>query len=144
MRAGAQSSSDKAAALKDLVVSQNFVFKAQTALPQSGPVHQLNYDYTLTVSKAAVICDLPYFGRAFTAIDPSKSPMSFTSKDFDYSATPHKKGGWEIVIKPKDMKEDVQQLYISISADGYANLRVVSTNRDGIQYNGQVVAPKSN
>jgi hypothetical protein len=73
-------------------------------------------------------------------MDPSKNAMDFTTKDFDYSTTPQKKGGWIVTIKPKDYKE-VQQMTLNISSDGYASLQVISTNRQAISYNGVIVAP---
>lgn len=140
LTAGAQST-DKSAAMKALVESHNYVFQAQTALPLHGQVRQLTSEYDLKVTPEKVVSDLPYFGRAYTAIDPAKNPMDFITKSFDYTMTPQKKGGWEITIKPKDLKDDdVQQVYLSISKDGYATVRVISANRDAISYNGSIIS----
>ena len=126
---------------KALVESQNFVFKAQTALPMGGRSRNLTGDYDLRVSKDAVVSYLPYFGRAYVApIDPSKGGIEFTSKDFSYTSVPGKKDGWTVTIKPRDYK-DVQQLILSISSEGYASLQVVSTSRQAISFNG-VIAGK--
>jgi Domain of unknown function (DUF4251) len=138
--AGAQPA-DKAAAIKNLVDSQNYVFKAQTALPQSGRSRVLTTDYDLKVTKAAVISYLPYYGRAYQApMDPTQGGIQFTSKDFSYTVTPGKKGGWNVQIKPNDYK-DVQQMTLSISSAGYATLQVISQNRQAISFNGEIVAP---
>jgi hypothetical protein len=145
LTAGAQSKdADKAAAIKTLVESGNYVFKAQTALPARGQSRQLTSDFDLVVTlPAKIVSYLPYYGRAFTApLDPTQSGMNFTTKDFDYTITPGKKGGWEITIKPKDLKDDPRQLYLTISQDGYASLRVINTNRDAISYNGVVASPQ--
>ena len=141
--AGAQPANDKAAAIKNLVESQNYVFRASTALPMHGQVRQLTDIWDLTVSKAAVSSYLPYFGRAYSApIDPSNNPMQFTAKDFEYTVKPHKKNGWDVLIKPKGLKSnDVQQLTMSISADGYANLQVIFNSRDPISYTGSIISP---
>ncbi len=134
-------SADKTAAIKNLVDSQNYVFKAQTAIPQSGRSRVLTTDYDLKISKAAVISYLPYFGRAYQApIDPTQGGIQFTSKDFTYTVTPGKKGGWNVQIKPNDYK-DVQQMSLSISSAGYASLQVISQNRQAISFNGEIVAP---
>ncbi|MDO6430720.1 DUF4251 domain-containing protein [Flavitalea sp. BT771] len=131
----------KAAAIKSLVDSQTFVFAAQTALPMSGRTRQLTSDYDLRVTKSSVISYLPYFGRAYQApLDPSKGGIQFTSKDFEYTATPGKKGGWTILVKPRDYR-DVQQMTLSISDDGYGTLQVISTNRQPISFNGYIRAP---
>lgn len=138
--AGAQPANDKTAAIKNLIESQNYVFRAQTAMPMHGSVRQLTDLWDLTISKPSVISYLPYFGRAYTAIDPTQNPMQFTSKNFDYTLKPHKKNGWDVLIKPKDLKGDVQQLTMSISSDGYANLQVIFNNRDAISYTGAIIA----
>ncbi|MBS1665733.1 MAG: DUF4251 domain-containing protein, partial [Bacteroidetes bacterium] len=140
-----QSPADKKAAqlaaVKDLVESQNYVFKAQTVMPMAGSTRQLTSDYSLKVTKENIVSYLPYFGRAYTApMDPSKGGIQFTSKDFDYTLTPGKKQGWTILIKPKDYR-DVQQMTLSISSAGYATLQVTSTNRQPISFNGQIVKP---
>jgi hypothetical protein len=127
---------------KGLVESKNFVFKAQTALPLSGPSRNLTSDYDLRVTPESIVSYLPYYGRAYVApMDPSKSALEFTSKDFDYTTTPGKKDGWTVTIKPKDYKE-VQQMTLSISSEGYASLQVTSTNRQAISFNGVIVAPR--
>jgi len=144
----AQSSkADKAAArraaIRQLVESQHYDFKAQTAMPLSGSTRQLTTgDYDLKVTKEAIVSYLPFFGRAYTApMDPSKGGIQFTSKDFNYSITDGKKGGWDVQITPKDYG-DVQRLSLSISEDGYANLQVTSTSRQAISFYGTITAIK--
>jgi hypothetical protein len=142
LTAGAQST-DKTAAVKALVESGKYMFRPTTALPMRGPVRQLTSEFDLTVSlPTKIVSDLPYYGRAYTPVDPMKGGMDFTTKDFDYQITPGKKGGWDITIKPKDIKDDIQQLFLTISQDGYATLRVICTNRDAISYNGSVMTPQ--
>ena len=134
---------EKIAATKSLVDSQNYVFIAQSASPMSGRVRQLTPDYDLKITKSLIISYLPYYGRAYTApIDPTQGGIQFTSKDFTYTATPRTKGGWDVLIKPKDY-QDVQQMSLSISSTGYATLQVTSTNRQPISFNGYVRAPKN-
>jgi len=65
--------------------------------------------------------------------------MSFTTKNFDYTVTPQKKGGWEVTIKPKDRNSDIQQMVLSIGQNGYASLQVISSSRDAISYNGSIL-----
>ena len=133
----------KLTAIKNMVESQNYIFKAQTVMPMSGPSRQLTTDYDVKITKQSVISFLPYFGRAYSApMDPSKGGIQFTSKDFDYTLTPGKKDGWSVLIKPKDYR-DVQQMTLTISSTGYAIVQVTSTNRQPISFNGTIVAPKS-
>lgn len=134
---------DKETVIKNLIDSQSYVFKAQSAMPMSGRTRQLTSDYDVKVTKDEVVSYLPYYGRAYTApIDPSQGGIQFTSKSFDYTATPRKKGGWDILIKPKDYR-DVQQFFLSVSQSGYATLQVTSTSRQAISFNGYITAIKT-
>lgn len=133
----------KEAAIKKLIDSQNYVFKAQSAMPMNGATRQLNYDYDFRVSKDTVEAYLPYFGRAYTApMDDSQGGIKFISKDFEYSNIPGKKQGWDITIKPKDVP-DVQIVSLSISSDGYASLQVTSNSKQPISFNGIITEKKS-
>jgi hypothetical protein len=134
----AQDKEDKNAILKKAIEAKSYVFVAQTVQPTSGRLRQLTSTYRLEVKVDTVIADLPYFGRAYTApIDPSKGGINFTSTDFEYTNTPRKKGGWSILIKPKE-NVDARQLILDISANGYANLQVISNNRQAISFSGYV------
>jgi Domain of unknown function (DUF4251) len=138
----ADKKAEQRAAMKSLVESQNYDFKAQSVTPMGGRTRQLTSDYDLRVTKGSLVCYLPYFGQAYTApIDPSKGGIQFTSKDFDYTISEGKKGGWEAMIKPKD-NQDVQQMALSISQDGYATLQVVSNQRQAISFYGTITAIK--
>jgi hypothetical protein len=134
-------STDKTAAIRNLVDSRNYTFRAQTAMPQTGQVRNLTSIYDLKITANSIVSDLPYFGRAYAPVDPNEGGIVFSSKDFTYTSKPKKKGGWEIAIKPNDIKTDVRQMWLTISADGYATLRVIGNNRNPITFNGQIFSP---
>ena len=123
--------------IKQLIENRNYVFEVRTVLPMSGRTRQVAGDgYDLVVSPDTVNSYLPYFGRAYSApMNPSDGGFQFISQQFEYSSTPGNKGGWDIVIKPQDVR-DVQQFSLSVSENGYASLQVTSTNRQPISYNG--------
>ena len=132
---------DKESAVKNLVESQNFVFKAQTVQPTNGRTRQLTSEYDLKVLKDSIIAYLPYFGRAYSPpVNPSEGGIQFTSTEFEYKKTNRKKGGWDIQIKPKDAR-DVRQLDLSVFKNGSATLGVNSNNRQSISFNGYVADP---
>lgn len=135
-------------ALKEIVESRNFVFVANSAMPLRGMTQAfitqmfLNASYDLTVSGDSVIAELPYFGRAWSApMNMSGGGIRFVSVDNEYSIAARKKGGWEISIKPEDQR-DTRQLNLTILKNGSATLRVNSTFRDPITFNGYVVRRK--
>src|SRR5689334_10890757 len=92
------------ATIKNIVESQQFIFKAQMALPSGVASRQLELNYyDVKVSKKDLEVFLPYFGRAYSVTNyPSDGGINFNSSEFDYKITTGKKGGWDISIKPKD------------------------------------------
>jgi hypothetical protein len=137
-----QQKKDRKAEIKKIVEAQNYVFKAQTALPTAGATRQLTSDYDLQVSKDTIVSDLPYFGRAFTApLNPSEGPLQFTTTKFQYMVSNNKKGGWNVSITPKDLT-DPRELIMTIFDNGSASVVVNSNNRQPISFNGYVTAKK--
>ncbi|TMI85861.1 MAG: DUF4251 domain-containing protein [Bacteroidetes bacterium] len=135
-------SQDKMGAIKNLVDSGEFIFHAQTAMPSSGPTKQLTSEYDVRVSKNSFVSHLPYFGRAYSApYGSGDGGFNFTSKEFEYSSTTRKKGGWEITIKPKDVA-DVREFLLTVSENGYGTLQAMSNNRRPISFTGFVTEPK--
>ena len=133
---------DRKAEIKKIVEAQNYVFKAQTALPIAGATRQLTSDYDLQVSKDTIVSDLPYFGRAFTApLNPSEGPLQFTTTKFQYMVSNNKKGGWDVCITPKDLT-DPRELIMTIFDNGSASVVVNSNNRQPISFNGYVTSKK--
>lgn len=146
--AGAQNSRSqrqaaKAEDVKRMVEQVRYVFKANFVNPQRGGGHMLTSDYDLKVSKDTLDVFLPYFGRAYVApVDPTQGGIQFKTTRFDYKAKTNKKGGWDVVITPKERNSndmrDVQTFRLSITSAGYATLNVTSTNRDPISFDGYI------
>lgn len=126
-------------AVKTKVESQNYIFIAKVAIPQSGSSRQLTDRYDLTVTKDSIISYLPFFGEAYRpAIDPTKSGIKFTSTNFEYIKEAMKNNkGWQITIILKDVT-DVQKLLLTVYKNGNANLDVINTNRQGISFSGNI------
>ena len=134
--AGAQ---EKGKALKDLLDSRHFTFKARTMMPTGRGARQLTSDYDLTIKGDTVVAYLPYFGRAYAPVLPGEGGIDFTSTHFTYKIR-EKKDEWLVTIQPKDTR-DVRQLYLTIQDNGYAQLQVNSNNRQPISYSGQIEKP---
>jgi hypothetical protein len=131
-----------AQSIKPFLDSQHYVFQPWTAQSLSGPLHHLNAaDFTLEITRDKIVSDLPYYGRAYVApMDPTINVLDFSSGKFSYTLTPGKKDGWVVLIKPEDNQE-VQQLQLNISSNGYSSLQILFSNRDPIIFNGIVLAP---
>jgi hypothetical protein len=138
-----QKDSINEAKVKSWVESQHFQFIARFALPMGRASKSLTSEYSLSVKKEQVVAALPYYGQAYSAnIGQGGGGIEFTSSVFDYATASEKKGGWDISIKPKDVKEDVYSLYLHISSTGIASLQVSSNNRQSISFSGFIKSLK--
>lgn len=126
--------------VSQMLADHNYIFRAETALPQQGRIQQLTPEFDLTITPDTLISYLPYFGRAFVApINPTEGGIKFTSTDFSYKDVKKKKKRWEITIEPRDAGS-IQQLFLTVFDNGTASLRVNDRNRQSISFNGRVVA----
>lgn len=128
---------EKEAATKKKIDDRHFTFSATYMLPQRGGGKAItDVYYDLKVSKDSLTVYLPYYGQAYFDVPYNgDAGMKFTSTKFTYNVKEKKKGGWEIIIRPSDVK-NIEQLSMYISTDGYASLSINSVNRDFIDYNG--------
>jgi len=123
--------------IQNFIKGKTFVFKAQTVMPMTGGVRTLTSDYEVKLVGDSLICYLPYFGRAYVAGYGEGGGINFTTTKFEYKAKQRKKGGFDITIDPKDVN-DVRELSFTVSEKGYANLQVLSNNRQPISFTGYV------
>ena len=129
---------EKKSGINDLLQSKSFVFKAQTVIPAAGSSRHLTSDYDVRVTPESVVSYLPYFGRAYTApLDPQKAGHDFTSKAYDYILKERRKGGWELIIRPRDVS-DIRSLNFVIFDNGNATLQISSNSKQTISYSGAV------
>lgn len=138
-----QAQNKEKAVVREMIEDGTFVFIAQMALPMGGNSRHLTSSYDVKVSEDAVVSYLPYFGRAYRApSDLTGGGIDFESTDFDYSVKERRKGGWDVRITPNDA-EDVRQLFLTVSENGTASLRVSSDRRQPISFNGYVTEQES-
>ena len=124
--------------INNMVNSHQFVFVADRVIPLRGRTRNLTSLYDVSVKKDSIVCDLPFFGRAYQApMNPTEGGIHFTSTNFSYDVTTGKNNSWNVVIKPKDHSE-VQQLSFSIFDNSNADLNVTNTSKDPISFNGHV------
>jgi len=129
-------------AVKTSVESKQFIFHAQTALPTSGRSRQLTSEYTLRIFPDSLISYLPFYGKAYSVpYGSSDGGFNFTSTKFEYTATPGRKKGWDISIKPKDVT-DFREFSLSLSDNGYGTLQALTNNRQPISFTGYITQIK--
>ncbi len=125
--------------IKKMVNEKNFDFVAERMIPAKGMPSNITDFYNLKVSNDSLYVQLPYRGQAYLPpIDPSQSPLDFTSTSFDYTFT-ESTDKMNVTIKPKD-KQNVQQFMLEIFSNGSATLNINSSDRQGISYNGYIAA----
>lgn len=143
---------DKATTAK-IVAAKTYTFVARSATPlnvqdinavmsripgnvQGGTINLNESYYELKVTPDSIIAFLPYYGRSFSApINQSEGGVKFNSKKFEYKGTKGRKRGWDILIEPKDAKENFR-LVLNIGDEGYATLSLNSNNKQSITYQG--------
>lgn len=130
-------------AVKTLISSKHYLFKASTATPSGGGLIQLNSsNYDLVISPKSIQCYLPFFGKAYVApSNPSEGGIKFSSTDFEYTEEKTTKQGWSILIRPND-QTDVRLLRLEVFKNGHASLAVTSTNRQQMLFDGMIQAAK--
>lgn len=136
-----------------IVEAKTYTFVARSATPlnvldisavmsrmpgnmQGGTINLNENYYEVKVTPDSVIAFLPYFGRSFTApINQNEGGVKFTSTNFEYKSKKGKKRGWNILIEPKDAKENYR-LALDIGDEGYATLSLNSNAKQSITYQG--------
>lgn len=154
----ANAQTDKATTTR-IVDEKSYVFVATNAMPMNstdinnimnkmpgvntgGNISLNGSSYDLQVSPDSIITYLPYYGRAYSApMSNDEGGYKFKSKSFTYKTTKRKKGGWEIEISTKDVKDNVR-MNLSLNENGYGTLSVISNNKQSISYNGYLSEPK--
>jgi hypothetical protein len=133
--------SDKAT-VKSSIESKEFIFHAQTALPTGGRSRQLTTEYDLRVFSDSLVSNLPFYGKAYSVpYGTGGGGFEFTSTKFEYTASPGKKKGWNISIKPKDVM-DFREFSLSLSDDGYGTLQALTNNRSPMSFTGYITPVK--
>ncbi len=122
--------------LQSAIDSETFVFEANQASGMKGRMIQLTPGYTLNVSSAKVVGDLPFFGRSYQAAPgTSDGGLKFEFVQFDFLVKPRKKGGWDITIEPTE-SSDVRALYLTVQKNGSTSLRIISNSKESMSYTG--------
>jgi hypothetical protein len=126
------------ALIKSKTESRNYHFVANSMKPRSGSTRTIQ-GYGILVHGDTLQVYLPYTGRAFSPYYGSSDDGTFDLKlaDFGYEATGTKKGGWEIAITPKNVR-DISKLSLSVTKSGGVELYLSSNTKQSISYYGYI------
>jgi type II secretory pathway pseudopilin PulG len=126
-----------------LIETQQYTFDAESITSARGGQRSLS-DYSLTVDGDSAEAYLPYVGRAYSGSYGGDGPINFNAEVQEYKT--------ELKVKKKEKNnqtlisfkvkgdKDTYTCTLSVGKSGYANLTIVSSNRQSISYNGRVVA----
>ena len=128
----------KEVSIQKMIANRIYSFSAESAIPIRDGAIQLTYGYYLRIKRDTLTAYLPYFGDAYEIpMDlTADNGIDFTSTKFTYNAVQNNHG-YEITIVPHDAK-DVKTMYLDISPDGYASLRISNLSRSSITFNGSI------
>lgn len=125
--------------IENLISNQTLVFHADRLSAQNGFSKILTTDYNLKISPDTIQSWLPYYGRAYRAtMDPSDGGIDFISTHFNYKVNENKKGGWTIEIHPQEAKINTRKMMLRVFSNGNADLSVISSYRQPINFYGKV------
>lgn len=130
---------DRELVVKNLIESTHYRFVARTAQPMSGGSINLTSEYDLQVDSTQIRSFLPFFGRAYYAeYGSSEGGIKFDAKAEEYTVDWNaKKKTYRIDIKVKG-KRDVYQLILDVGISGYANLNIISNDKQSISFYGAI------
>lgn len=127
--------------IQALIGAKNFVFDAEKVYPQGTRMIILDYNtYTLKFNSDNVICDLPFFGRAFNVGYGSDGGIKFEGKPENIKV--EKKNKKYLIKATVSGKNDVYDLLFTVFYDGGTTVNINSNNRASISYDGRIRAPK--
>lgn len=137
-----------------LLSSGEFTFMAQHANPTNAEVTNvlnslpnsisarilnLDYGYTLQITKNQLEVNLPYFGRSYTpSYDTTKNSFRFTSKDFRVTQKDGQNGSKNYYFTLDD-QNSIRKMNLEVFRNGKAYLSVDASDRQPISYDGYIM-----
>ena len=108
------------------------------------PARYLTTTYSLTVNGDSIDSYLPYFGVAYRSKFPDdmQSPLIFQGHATGFSISQYKKDGRRITFNVKN-GDELLGYDLIVFDNGRASLNVQSSDREGIDFSGNVSMPAS-
>lgn len=123
----------------DSIRQRTFTVDFTYVTPQRMTAHVLTTDYWIRISGDSIDSQLPYFGVAYRAdLGQTESPLSFKGHISSYEIVERKSNRRTLRVRTA---RGIDQLdyYLTIGNTGNASLNVLSTDRESIGFNGEMV-----
>ncbi|WP_423126297.1 DUF4251 domain-containing protein [Gaoshiqia sp. Z1-71] len=125
--------------IKTLIESRKFSFEAQSALPLSMRKIDLTSRYNLTIDSTWIEAWLPFFGRAYQAdYGSTDGGIKFREQAKSLQVRFSEKKKLYLIDMEVKTEKDNYKIQISAGLGGYANVNVVSNNRQSIGFYGTI------
>ena len=126
--------------VKELIENKSFVFKATYALPMAGPTIPLNFSFDAELKNDTLISYLPFFGVAYSVNYGDRGSAFDFSLPVENVEIQKTDNGYKVSFNVRKTM-DYLKFNFDISNPGYANLKIISTNRQVMSYYGTIEAP---
>ncbi|WP_084158201.1 DUF4251 domain-containing protein [Gaetbulibacter saemankumensis] len=125
-------------AVKALIDSKTFVFKADMALPTGmRSINLVSNPNSLEFTPESITSDMPFFGRAFSNVSyGGNGGMQFKGLPKSYEIE-NIKDKYEVYAEVNDAN-DHYRIYLTIGSEGNATLNILSNNRSPMTYYGEI------
>ena len=126
--------------LLKLINTQQYAFRGDKALPQSGPqIDLINNDNFLRINKENATADMPYFGRAYRAgYSTSDVGVKFDGPMLSYAVNQNDKKHRITINFNVKVPDDTYRCTLTVSSMNSASLSVISDRRQIIRYTGVI------
>lgn len=117
------------------------VVNVMNSLPGSSSTRilDLDYGYTVQISKDQLEVTLPYFGRLYNpSYDTIKNGFRFTSKDYKVTQEDGRKGSKVFYITVND-QQNIRKMNLEVFKNGKAYLSIDANDRQPISYDGYIM-----
>jgi hypothetical protein len=131
----------KAEAIREIVKSKNFIFKAEMVNPGNSRPKSLTTEFGIEVRNDTVFSYMPYFGNIYSRdyTTQKNSVMGFI-QPIESFATKRTKKGYLVEIRLTNI-HDVIDMNFHISLDGLTSVSASSINWQSIAYTGEILIP---
>lgn len=122
------------------VQNKKYTMEFNYVTPMTFTPHFLTSNYSVQVDGDSLRSFLPFFGRAYRAdtYGDNKSPLCFDGPILYYTVDKKKKKKLRVELKTQH-HSDYLTYYIEIFEDGKVSLSVTSSNRETINFSGNLV-----
>lgn len=124
--------------MAQLIESGKFRFVARSANSELGNFNNLTPSYDLVFDSLKVVAFLPYYGRAYSAPYGGNGGVKFDLKAEKIDRIWNERKKMFTISTDLSDLQDSYSIYLTVSLDGYASVKINFRNRRWISYNGTI------